>query len=169
MPEINRSEHSKQTRQEPETHLKATTITSLATRGLVHSPPTGPSGDASGKGLSGRRTSGSLSPPADSPNSCWSASTSTVFPAAWASSSVGTTGWCFCGVTSPKNSSTTRGCVPRVHGHGQASGVCSHGAVARGCGHGVCSRISLCCSGSVIGCSSTMVSLPSPSVFTISP
>ena len=91
VPEMNRLQHRKLTRQEHDSNTNAT-------RGLVHSSPTEPSGRASGRGTSGRGTSGRgrsgrLSPPADSPSSCCSTSTSEVFPAASASRRVGAGRW----------------------------------------------------------------------------
>jgi len=92
---MNRLLQTKLTRQQPDSNPNAT-------RGLVDSSPTEPSGHASGrvtsrKGTSGggtsgrgttgrgtsrRGTSGRLSPPAYWPSSCCSTSTSEVFPAA---------------------------------------------------------------------------------------
>jgi len=86
--------------------------TSCAKRNLVHSSPTELSGRASGRGTSGRGTlgrgtlgretsrsgtsrrepSGRPLPPADSPSSCCSTSTSKLSPAASASRRVGATG-----------------------------------------------------------------------------
>ena len=166
-------------RQVPDSHPNAT-------RGLVHSLPTPPSGRASGRrssvkgtsrrgtsgrgisgrGASGRGTSGRgtcsrgtprrgtmgrLLPPANLPSSCYSTSTSEVFPAAPASGRVDATGRHFCGVTTPENSSTLMVWVSAVCGRGEGSGVCGRGAGARGYGSGVCSRISWPCAGSMVG------------------
>jgi len=160
-----------------------------ATRGLVYSSPAKPSTRASGRGTSGRGTTsretsrrersgkrtsaigtlGRLLPPADSPSSCCSISTSEVFPAAPTSRRVGTTGRGFWGVRSPKNCSPLRVWVSGVRGHGGGSGVCGHGAGTVGCGHAVCSPITWPSSRCTVGLSSTMVSSSSADVWNISP
>jgi len=116
VPEMNRLQQKKLTRQEPDPTPNATTIASSATLGLIHSSPTEPSGRASEKQTLGRGIQGSgtlvsgtswsgtlgrLSPPADSPSSCWSILTSEVFPGASASIRVCAAARGFCGLTRP--------------------------------------------------------------------
>jgi len=103
------------------------------------------------RGTPGRGTMGRLLPPANSPSSCYSTSTSEVFPAASASGRVGAAGRHFCGITIPENSSTLRVWVSAGCGHWKVSGVCCSGAGAIGYGRGVCSRISWPCAGSMVG------------------
>ena len=79
MPEMSILERRNWTKQEPDQNPDTTTIASTANQGLVYSSPLNPSGHSSGTGSSGRGSSWRLSPPADSPSSCWGTSTSKLF------------------------------------------------------------------------------------------
>jgi len=146
MPDINKLEQWKQTRQKPDPNPNTRTIVSSATRRQVHSSPTKPSRRTSGRG-----TSGSLSQPTNAPSSCWLTSRSEVYLSASASHRVGTTGRGFCGVETPRNSRPPSGSVYGVRGHEQGSSVCGRGAGIGGCGRRVNLCISWPWSGSIIG------------------
>jgi len=151
-----RLEQSKWSSQEPDPNTNATTIASPATRGLIHSLPTEPSGHAlrsetSGWGTSGRGTLQRMSPPADSPISCWSTSTSQVFPAATACHRICTARRGFCSVSCQKSSNLLSGWVSAIWNHGRDSGVCCPETDAGGWSHRVCSHISLPCSNTTTG------------------
>jgi len=103
MPDMTRFDQRKWTRHKPNPNPNATTITSSATRGPVHSLPTELSRSASQRGTSGRGMSGTLSPPTNLLSCCWSTSTSEVFPAASASRRLGTARKGLCSVTRPES------------------------------------------------------------------
>jgi len=143
MPEINRLEQRKWTRQEPDPNPNPnpTPNASSAMRVLVYSLRTEPSGGASGSGPKWRGSSGRLLPHADLTNSHRSTSTSEMFLSASVSRRVETAGHSFCTVTCLKHSTQPRRWVSGVCDRGEGSGVCGHWAGSGGCSRAVSSRI----------------------------